>query len=79
MPKVRLDFDLHEFADAHTFDFRQTVVVNRYPGPAGNPTRPIAGFARIFQFESTSSSLYHGGFKRASQFGRAGHRTSEAP
>lgn len=34
----------------------------RYPGPIGNPTRPVAGFLRIFQFESSANSLYHGGF-----------------
>jgi hypothetical protein len=36
--------------------------VLRYPGPVGNPTRPITGLARIFEFESSSNSLYHGGF-----------------
>ena len=35
----------------------QTVTYNRYP-----TTRPIAAFVRISQFESTSSSLYHGLF-----------------
>jgi outer membrane receptor protein involved in Fe transport len=34
----------------------------RYAGAAGNPTRPIAGFLQMFQFESSASSLYHGGF-----------------
>jgi hypothetical protein len=43
----------------------QTVVVNRYPGTGSGATpqiRPIPAFTRIFQFESTSSSLYHGMF-----------------
>jgi hypothetical protein len=34
----------------------------RYPGSIGNPTRPIAGLAKIYQFESSANSLYHGGF-----------------
>jgi len=34
----------------------------RYAGAAGTPTRPIAGFLQMFQFESSANSLYHGGF-----------------
>ena len=32
----------------------------RHPGAQGNPTRPIAGFTRISQFESTANSNYNG-------------------
>jgi outer membrane receptor protein involved in Fe transport len=31
----------------------------RHPGPQGNPTRPIAGFTRIREFESSASSNYN--------------------
>jgi hypothetical protein len=32
----------------------------RFPGPLGNPTRPIPGFSRIELFESSANSVYHG-------------------
>ncbi len=31
----------------------------RFPGPQGNPVRPIAGFGRITQFEATANSNYN--------------------
>lgn len=31
----------------------------RFPGPQGNPTRPIAGFGRIAQFEASANSEYN--------------------
>jgi len=50
-----------------TFSTSGSVTVNRYPGngrlcdPAGQ-VRPVPAFCRILEFESTSNSLYHGGF-----------------
>jgi hypothetical protein len=39
----------------------QTLTVNKLPtAPGGGPLRPIAGFARIAQFESTANSAYNG-------------------
>jgi len=35
------------------------VTILRHPGPQGNPTRPIAGFGRIQQFEGTANSNYN--------------------
>ena len=32
----------------------------RHPGPQGNPTRPIAGFGNIREFESNANSTYNG-------------------
>lgn len=37
-----------------------TLSLLRNPGAQGNPTRPIAGFARVSLFESSANSQYHG-------------------
>ena len=37
-----------------------TFTFQRHPGAQGAPTRPIAGFGRIAQFENTGNSQYHG-------------------
>jgi hypothetical protein len=36
-----------------------TVTIPRNPGPQGAPTRPIAGYGRISEFESNSNSSYN--------------------